>query len=66
MLARPVVYNDGIEATELVSVMQVLVIRCLPSIPQYPMRKQADDANQRRLNALSGTTEMYVSRDVPG
>ncbi|KAI5448920.1 hypothetical protein NCC49_005771 [Naganishia albida] len=49
MLARPVTYNDGIEATEL-----------------YPRKFEAEEANQKRLNALTGTTEMYVSRDVPG
>ena len=64
MLARPVRYDDGIEATELVSEEEVSLRDAHPS--QYPIKRQAEDANQRRLKALSGTLEMYVSKDVPG
>jgi hypothetical protein len=62
-LQRPVVYEDGIDATELVSLSWTrrCAFRTLTSSNiQFPMKFQSDNANQSKLKRLGGDTRMFV------
>lgn len=45
-LARPLVFDDGIESAEL-----------------YPIRRQVDESNEKRLRALPGAVQRYEAMD---
>lgn len=69
-LKRPITYDDGIEATELLvnfkrsrrantnSSSQILC--------RYPLRYQVETANAKRLNLLPSPSHNYSANDTPG
>lgn len=66
-LSRSVVYDDGIEPTELYFLSTINV----GLFPHYTMssfatRREVDNANDTRLKQLSGSLHVYTSMDIPG
>ena len=66
-LEREVEYSDGGEPVHLYGPsVRWRGSRLTAFNPRYALRAQVENANEARLSALQGDTEIYQAHDVPG